>query len=145
MARYTTPVSSVTFIGIDYHKRFSVVVLGDKDGNMVQRHKLINDERLVREFFLPYTGARCVIESCRGFEWFVDLLKDIGLLVTVCDPRRVKLIAESRNKTDNRDAKVLMELGQRLSAGVLSAKPRRTSVARALALESTSDENIHTH
>jgi len=130
MGRFTTPKSEVTFAGIDFHKRFSVVALGDKDGTMAaKQQKLINDEQQIREFFAPYAGIHCAVESCRGYEWFVDLLKSIGLQVTVCDPRRIKLIAETYTKTDKRDARVLMEL---VAKGFLPACYQPTAEERAL-------------
>ena len=110
MGRSTTSKSSVTFAGIDFHKKFSVVSLGDSEGNLVQQHKLINEEKLLIDFFSQYRGLRCAVESSRAFEWFVDLLVDLGLEVHVCNPRQVKLIAQTAFKTDKRDSKVLMLL-----------------------------------
>ncbi len=110
MGRSTTPVSIVIFAGIDYHKKFSVIALGDAEGNLVDRQKLVNDEELIRRFFSQYPGLTCTVESCRGYEWFVDLLKEIGLTVHVCNPRQVKLIAQSKKKNDKVDSKTLMEL-----------------------------------
>lgn len=110
MASSTTSIEKITFIGIDYHKRFSVVTLGDQTGKVISQEKLINDEKLLRKFFSQFQGAKCAIESCRAFEWFVDLLRNLGLQVFVCHPKQVKLIAETAFKTDKRDSKVLMQL-----------------------------------
>jgi transposase len=110
MGRSTTSKSVVTFAGIDYHKKFSVVSLGDCNGNLLEQHKLINDEKLLIEFFSQFPGLACAVESSRAFEWFVDLLVDLGVRVHVCNPRQVKLIAQTAFKTDKRDSKVLMVL-----------------------------------
>jgi transposase len=110
MGRFTTAKSNVTFAGIDYHKKFSVVSLGDSEGNLVHQEKLMNDEKLLTEFFSQFPGLICAVESSRAFEWFVDLLVNLGLQVRVCNPRRVKLIAQTAFKTDKRDSKVLMML-----------------------------------
>jgi len=118
--RYTKPTdipSHATFAGIDYHKRFSVVALGDENGNLLGIFKLFNDnEAHVRAFFARFPGLHCAIENCRGKEWFVELLKEVGCVVKVSNTYAVKLIAESRCKTDKIDARILMEL---LSKGFL--------------------------
>jgi transposase len=110
MGRSTTSNSVVTIAGIDYHKRFCVVALGDAQGNLVAQQKLINDEKVLREFFSQYPGMTCAVESSRAIEWFVDLLIELKLNVRVCNPRAVKLISQTSFKTDKRDSKTLMAL-----------------------------------
>lgn len=110
MRKLTTSKSKITFAGIDYHKRFIVVALGDQNGNLVRHEKLANDEKGICDFFAQFPGIVCAIETSRGFEWLVDLLQDIGHEVKVCNARKAKLIAETSFKTDKIDAKVLMEL-----------------------------------
>lgn len=53
---------------------------------------------------------KCVIENCRAFDWFVDLLAEIGLKVYISNPYKTRLIAESTCKTDDIDSKTLMQL-----------------------------------
>jgi transposase len=110
MRRSTTESRVVTYAGIDYHKKFSMVSLGDENGKVISIHRVTNDEQEIREFFSPFPALKCVIESCRGYEWFVDLLKEIGLDVQLCNAHEVKLIAHSRCKTDKVDSRILMEL-----------------------------------
>jgi transposase len=129
MGRLTTSVRKVIFIGIDFHKRSSTVTLGDRDGNVVQQAKLINDEQILRKFFAEYRGAKCAVESSRAFEWLVELLMELGLEVVVCHPRQVKLIAETAFKTDKRDSKILMML---LAKDFLPTSYYATAEERAL-------------
>lgn len=118
------------FVGIDYHKRSSVITVGDADGNCLYQIRLLNEETVLREFFerLP-VGTSCAIESCRGYEWFIDLLTDIGLKVHVANAHAVKLIAQSRCKTDKVDSRVLMEL---LAKGFLPTCYQPTAAERSL-------------
>jgi len=46
MGRFTTAtdISTVHYAGIDYHKKFSVVCLGDADGNVIGEKKLYHDD-----------------------------------------------------------------------------------------------------
>jgi transposase len=110
MVRSTTPNPVVTFAGIDYHRKFSMVALGDANGKVVSIERVPNDKHTIRQFFESYGKLKCAVESCRGYEWFVDLLREMGLEVHLCNAHEVKLIAHSRCKTDKVDARILMEL-----------------------------------
>lgn len=110
MVRSTTPTAVVTFAGIDYHKKFSVIALGDEKGKVVSIERIPNDKHAIRKFFESYGKLKCAVESCRGYEWFIDLLREMGLEVHLCNAHEVKLIAHSRCKTDKVDARILMEL-----------------------------------
>jgi transposase len=105
-----TVVSTAKFAGIDYHKKFIVVTLGDADGKILEQRKLVNDAPALRSYFSQFPGLVCAVESCRGYEWFLDLLKDCGLEAHLCNPYRTKLIVQSRCKTDKIDSKNIMEL-----------------------------------
>jgi transposase len=126
----TTPDGEVTYAGIDYHKKFSVITLGDKGGNVIVRGRRVpNDRRLIREFFKDYPNLICTVECCRGYEWFVDYLKELGLEVHVCNAYQAKLIAQSRCKTDRVDSRILMEL---LAKGFLPTCYQATAEEREL-------------
>jgi transposase len=117
------------FAGIDYHKKFSVVTLGDKDGNVLQQTRLENNNKAVRNFFAHSRGLQCAIESCRGYEWLVELLQELGVRVSVANTYGVRLIADSRCKTDKIDSRILMEL---LSKGFLPTSYQPTKDERSL-------------
>ncbi len=98
------------FAGLDYHKKSIVIALGDVNGNLLEHAKLPCDEKEVRRYFKDKKGIVCAIENCRGFEWLVDLLPELGVVVKVSNPYATKLIAQSRCKTDKIDSKILMQL-----------------------------------
>jgi transposase len=129
MVKSTTPAHVETYAGIDYHKKFSVVTLGDKDGKVLKTERVPNDRQSVTQFFQQFPGLICTVESCRGYEWFVELLQSMGLTVHLCHPYAVKLISQSRCKTDKIDSKILMEL---LAKGFLPTCYQPTSDERAL-------------
>jgi transposase len=60
----------------------------------------------------PYLrgGLAVAFEAGNQSAWIHDLLAGLGAQVTVVNPAKVKLIAESRQKTDKIDAKTLCEL-----------------------------------
>ena len=130
---YSKPTAipeDASFAGIDYHKKFAVIALGDKDGSLLGIFKIYNDdEEKVRRFFSRFPGLQCAIENCRGKEWFVEILKELHCIVSVSNTYAVKLIAESRCKTDKIDARILMEL---LAKGFLPTVYQPTAEETAL-------------
>lgn len=129
MARSTTSERFVTYAGIDFHKKFSMVALGDENGKLIGTQKLINNRADVIDFFSQFSGLECAIETSRGHEWLVELLQELGLTVHLVNPYKVKLIAESRCKTDKIDSRILMEL---LAIGYLPTCYQSTPKERAL-------------
>lgn len=65
-------------------------------------------ERLVKKFAAG--GLAIAIEAGNQTAWVHEELVKLGATVTVVNPAKVKLIAESRRKTDKIDAKILCEL-----------------------------------
>ena len=65
-------------------------------------------ERLVKRF--RRGGLAIAIEAGNQTAWVYDELVKLEAQVTVVNPAKVKLIAESRRKTDKIDAKILCEL-----------------------------------
>jgi transposase len=99
------------YAGIDFHKKSITVALGDAHGNLIgNTHTLPTDAKLIRRFFLRYSGLKCAVENCRAFDWIVALLREIGIEVHISNPYKTRLIAESTCKTDSIDSKVLMQL-----------------------------------
>src|SRR5205085_764774 len=59
--------------------------------------------------FLP-NGLSIAIEAGNQTAWVYEELVKLGARVVVVNPNQVRLIAESRRKTDKVDAKILCEL-----------------------------------
>jgi transposase len=87
-----------------------MVTLGDQSGKAITTQRLPNDRQSIESFFGQYPNLQVAVESCRGYEWFVDLLKEIGSTVHMANPYQVALIAKTRCKTDKIDSRILMEL-----------------------------------
>jgi transposase len=129
MRRSTTLPCAVTYAGIDYHKKFSVVTLGDSAGKVILTQRIPNDCYAIKKFFNDFSNLQCAVESCRGYEWFVDLLKELKMTVHMANPYEVALIAKSRCKTDKVDSRILMEL---LAMGFLPTCYQPTAAERRL-------------
>jgi transposase len=105
------PVAAGVYAGLDYHKKFTVITIGDGQGAVLDTQRVTNDKHLMRLFFQQHPGVECAIESCRGYEWLLDYLKeDLKLTVHLVNVHQAKLITQSRCKTDRLDSKAIMEL-----------------------------------
>jgi transposase len=101
-----------TFIGIDYHKKFSYAAIMESSGNIIKRGKISNCFEELEEFLGEYAGpgSNAVIESGYNslvmYDWLNELVED----VTMANPLKVRLIAEAKIKTDKVDATMLAHL-----------------------------------
>jgi len=102
----------VNYCGIDVASKSSYVYVMDESGKKLSNGEVATTkEGLVRRL-RPYLagGLAVAIEAGNQTAWIHDWLMEIGAQVTVVNPTKVKLIAESRKKTDKIDAKILCEL-----------------------------------
>ena len=109
-------------VGIDLHRRRSVLVRRTEAGERLQTVRISNDPE-----YLPQVMARAgespevVLEACYGWYWAVDTLGELGADVHLAHPLGVKGFAYRRVKNDERDAADLADLLR------MAAYPRRGS------------------
>ncbi|MFL6254916.1 MAG: transposase [Pyrinomonadaceae bacterium] len=100
------------YCGVDLHTRQQLVKWCDtRDGEIKEErlfHESLDD---VRNFYSQFTGGVIVgIEACGYSEWFERMLQDLGHEVWVGDATKIRRRARSRQKTDRRDAELLIDL-----------------------------------
>lgn len=101
-----------TTIGIDLgDQRSSVCVLGG-DGEVRRRFTVATTEGALRRALGSEAASRTVIEVGTHSPWVSRVLEGLGHEVIVANPRRVRLIAESDDKSDRVDAETLARLGR---------------------------------
>lgn len=100
------------YIGMDIHRKFSTVCHMDEGGQILSERKLWHDEpeQMVRFFRESPAGTQVVMEATVGWMWISDLIEKQGLEVHLAHMAAVKLIADSRLKTDRVDARMLAHL-----------------------------------
>jgi transposase len=102
----------VNYCGIDLAGVSSYVYATDERGRKLTAGEVATDpaafERRLKGFVRG--GLSVSIEAGNQTAWVHDALVQMGARVTVVNPTKVKLIAESRRKTDKIDAKILCEL-----------------------------------
>jgi transposase len=109
----------MNYVGIDYHKRYSVVCIVDAEGEILAEERI---EHAFPECFEGLIGAfgpcEAAFESTMNWGWLHELLEDIEEIerIVMANPLHVRLIAAAQVKTDKIDARKLAHL---LRAGLL--------------------------
>jgi len=94
-------------IGMDLGDKRHVVVVFDEAGNEVLSDDVVNTSEQVQKWFSQYPGAVVVMEAGTHSPWISRLLKSMGHEVHVGNPRKLRAIWDSNDKTDERDARLL--------------------------------------
>jgi len=81
-----------------------------KNGAVLEERKLQHQGIEFKEYFRKREHMECVIEPVENWGWVADYLQESGHSIHLANTYKVRLIAESRIKTDRVDAKVLADL-----------------------------------
>jgi transposase len=100
------------YCGLDVSRKATHVYIEDAQGRRVKSGMVSTTPSELSKAVERYAerGLRVAIEAGNQTAWIVDLLRELGAKVHVVHPLKVKLIAESRKKTDRSDAQVLAHL-----------------------------------
>lgn len=102
------------YVGVDLHKQsisLCVVELQDRQRMVVGRKRLrCDDELAITEYFTSLGEHQVVVEATASYEWFVRLVEPTADRVVLAHPGHLRVIAQSKKKTDKLDAQTLAEL-----------------------------------
>jgi transposase len=94
-------------IGMDLGDKFHFAVVFDANGQEIEAVKVVNTSTGIRKFFKRYTKATVAIEAGTHSPWISRLLEEMGCRVYVGNPRKLRFIWDSNDKSDQRDARIL--------------------------------------
>jgi transposase len=98
-------------VGIDLHRRRSVIVRMTEDGRKLETVRITNSAAaLRREIAKAGKHPRVVIEATYGWYWAADVLEAAGAEVHLAHPLGVQAYSCRRVKNDQRDAADLADL-----------------------------------
>lgn len=98
------------YIGIDLHKKtISLCVMSKGRKVLCEKALRCDDEAGILDFFGRWKPFRAVVEATASYEWFVQLVEPLAKRVILAHPKKLRVIAETKNKTDRIDARVLAE------------------------------------
>jgi transposase len=99
------------YVGIDLHRRRSVIVRLTPAGEVLETIRIDNDPvALSLELAKAGPDPEVVLEATYGWYWAADLLEACGARVHLAHPLGVKMFGYQRVKTDARDSTNLAEL-----------------------------------
>lgn len=120
----TSSVRATSAIGLDVGDRFTYLCAVDDRGEVVQEPRLRTTPDDLKTYFSGKPRCVVILEAGTHSPWISRLLERLGQEVIVADARRLRLIAESDQKTDRIDAQTLAELGRTRSKLLKSVKHR---------------------
>jgi transposase len=97
-------------IGMDVHSRQTYFCVLNERGSRIDSGRVETTEKGLQAVVERHGVVQIAIEASTTAWWVQDILKKAGAEVEVTNPYKLKLIAESRSKTDKADAQILAEL-----------------------------------
>jgi transposase len=99
------------YVGIDLHRRRSVIVRKNAAGEVLEQVRIDNDP-VALSLAIENAGPdpEVVLEATYGWYWAADVLQAAGARVHLAHPLGVKAFAYRRVKNDQRDAEDLADL-----------------------------------
>jgi transposase len=101
------------YVGIDLHKKTisACVVVKESGRKKVAARKRLEcqDEAGIAAWFRELGKFEVVVEATASYEWFVKLVEPSAQRVLLAHPKKLRIIAESKRKSDRLDAQVLAE------------------------------------
>lgn len=94
-------------IGMDLGDHNHIAVVFDGAGNELDVSKVINTKIGIVKYFKRFKGATVAIEAGSHSPWISRLLEQMGCSVYVGNPRKLRFIWDSMDKSDERDARML--------------------------------------
>src|ERR671928_916189 len=92
-------------VGMDLHRRRSVLVRMTETGQRLETVRISNDPEYLRQV-MARAGEHpeVVLEACYGWDWAADTLAQLGASVHLAHPLGVKAFSYRRGKKEERDA-----------------------------------------
>jgi transposase len=100
-------------IGCDFHPGYQQIAMLDKSTGEVTERRLSHSEQgaEAKKFYLGLAGpVRVGLEASGQSQWFERLLAERGHELWIGDAAKIRASTERKQKTDRRDANLLLEL-----------------------------------
>jgi len=122
-------MDSIT-IGMDLGDRRHQVCVLDKEANVIKSCQVSNTQGAINKFFSHYRGVTVAIEAGTHSPWISRELEGCGCKVLIGNPRKLRAIWSSTQKSDVRDAEMLARIA-RFDPGLLYPIHHRGKQAQA--------------
>ena len=99
------------YIGLDHHRKYTQVAVINESDQIVLECRMPNTLEAVKELLGRLKEpVKAVVEAGPSWGWIFDTFQKLGVPIVLANPMQVRVIAETRCKTDRRDARVLARL-----------------------------------
>jgi len=99
------------YVGIDLHRRRTVIVRTAADGTVLETVRIENDPMaLAAEIAKAGPEPEVAMEATLGWYWAADVLAECGARLHLAHPLGIKAFAYQRVKKDESDAQLLADL-----------------------------------
>lgn len=99
-------------IGMDLGDRTHLIVVFDDQGNELEVSEVNNTKTGIKKYFDRFKTATVVLEAGTHSPWISRELEQMGFTVYVGNPRKLRFIWDSTDKSDERDARMLAMVGR---------------------------------
>lgn len=99
-------------IGMDLGDKNNAICILDSLGKVIDQTTVANTNDDLKEFFSKFKEATVALEAGTHSPWISRLLVAMGCNVLVGNPRKLRVIWDSNNKDDTRDAEMLARIAR---------------------------------
>jgi transposase len=100
------------YIGLDLHAKSSTFCVVNRRGKRTAEGQVPSSRVGFKSMIDRCEGqeVKVVVEASTRTRWAAEVLERLGAEVVVVDPRKIRVIAETKHKTDRTDARILADL-----------------------------------
>lgn len=99
-------------VGMDMGDRNHSVCVLDTEGKVLERAMVTNTAKAIRTYFGKLEPCRVALEAGTHSGWVSRILEELGHEVLVGNPRKLRVIWDSDEKHDDRDAEMLARIAR---------------------------------
>jgi len=99
-------------VGIDMGDKNHNVCVLDDNGEVVSRETIGNTGKAIRKYFGGMEPCRVAMEAGTHSGWVSRIVEELGYEVLVGNPRKLRMIWNSDEKCDDRDAEMLARIAR---------------------------------
>jgi transposase len=102
----------ISTVGMDMGDKSHVLCILDHEGEILKETSVANTASSIQCFFSKLPPCRVVLEAGTHSGWVSRVLEALGHEVLVGNPRKLRVIWDSDEKSDQRDAEMLARIGR---------------------------------
>ena len=99
-------------VGMDMGDKNHNICVLNAEGEVLRRTTVTNTAKAIRRYFEELEACRVVMEAGTHSGWVSRILEELGHEVLVGNPRKLRVIWDSDEKGDDRDAEMLARIGR---------------------------------